>query len=393
MSSATPIALTGLDAQALEAARRGYRRFIDLTRAGAAEFRLTPRSEPSPYALCFAIFGLHLLGDRAAIDASRVAWDNALRANLRRVRGERAARTVLARDKTWLQLLTFTLSALHILGTLRDDPLREEILPLLPADVPRELREAGCLRGDARSGNHAMFLAILMLHARDHLGVDTSASIAQWVGSHLQHMNRFGFWGDSATMSHLQFQNGYHQYEILDYLGGHQASFEKAAPHVAGLADPLGQFAPYPGGGGCYDYDAVFILTCAPAWKSGAPNRAMLARTARTLLGIQNADGGFGESRFVRPRSPPNLWRTVRHVLAGHGQARTERLRYGLTLLRPKHDRIGTHWTTYSREWGESDLWDSWFRMLSLARIEVALGGARAADWGFIDYPGIGYHE
>jgi hypothetical protein len=373
---------------AIDAARGHYRGFIELTRAGPAEFRLTPRSEASPYALCFAIFGLHLLGDRAAIAASAADWDAALRANLGRVRAERAARAVLARDKSYLQLLTFTLSALHILGTLRDDPLRDEILPLLPADVPRELREAGCLRGDARSGNHAMFLAIFMLHAREFLGVDTSVAIGQWVDSHRQHMNRFGFWGDDATMSHLQFQNGYHQYEILDYLGGHEASFEKAAPHVAALADPLGQFAPYPGGGGCYDYDAVFMLTCADP----EPNRPLLARTANTILESQNADGGFGESRFVRPRSASNLWRATRHVLAATGRARVERLRYGLTLLRPKHDRIETHWTRYSREWNESDLWDSWFRMLAVARIQVALGGAPVSAWGFIDYPGIGYY-
>ena len=29
------------------------------------------------------------------------------------------------------------------------------------------------------------------------------------------------------------------------------------------MGDKSGQFAPYPGGGGCFDYDAVFILTIA----------------------------------------------------------------------------------------------------------------------------------
>jgi hypothetical protein len=83
----------------------------------------------------------------------------------------------------------------------------------------------------------------------------------------------------------------------------------------------------------------------------------------------------------------------LRHASSARGTARIERSRYGLTLLRPKHDRIQTHWSTYSREWGESDLWDSWFRMLTLARIEVALDSTRAGDWGFIDYPGIGHHS
>jgi hypothetical protein len=69
-----------------------------------------------------------------------------------------------------------------------------------------------------------------------------------------------------------------------------------------------------------------------------------------------------------------------------------ERLRYGLALQRAKHDRIHTHWSGYSRRWDESDLWDSWFRMMTLARIDAALDHQPAAGWGFINYPGIGYH-
>lgn len=45
----------------------------------------------------------------------------------------------------------------------------------------------------------------------------------------------------------------------------------------------------------------------------------------------------------------------------GKGPLFTERLRYGLTLQRPKHDRIHTHWSQYSRRWDESNLWDTWF--------------------------------
>ena len=74
------------------------------------------------------------------------------------------------------------------------------------------------------------------------------------------------------------------------------------------------------------------------------------------------------------------------------GEARIERLRQSVTLLRPKHNRIHTHWSQYSRRWNESDLWDSWFRMLTIARIDVALDPKKIVEWGFIDYPGIGFH-
>jgi hypothetical protein len=69
-----------------------------------------------------------------------------------------------------------------------------------------------------------------------------------------------------------------------------------------------------------------------------------------------------------------------------------ERLRYALTLQRPKHNAIRNHWSANPRRWDESNLWDTYFRMLALARTDVALNGDQALAWGFLSYPGLGYH-
>jgi hypothetical protein len=382
-----------LDAQfplALSAAKHGYHRFIDACRQPGGEFALTPRADVSAYALCFAIFGLQLLRDRETLERHRAEWDGRLRHELRRMREERRAVARLQADKTYLQLLTFVLSALSILDTLRHDPLAELVTEVLRSDVAAALREARALEGVARSGNQAMFIGILLLHARDYLDLPFQAPLDEWVWLHLSAINRQGFWGPAVSMSHLQFQNGYHQYELLEYLHVEAAPWQRAAASVASLADGDGHFAPYPGGGGCYDYDAVFLLTTSA--DVARPHASLLARTATTLLAEQNPDGGFAESLRVRPRSLDNLARSARHVLAGHGLARRERLRQAVTLLRPRHDCIETHWSRYSRGWSESDLWDSWFRMLALARIECIFDPTASARWGFINYPGIGYH-
>ena len=368
-----------------------YRSFIDTCRMPDGRFCLTPSAEPSPYALCFAIFGYHLLRESTIIAAHRESWDASLRDELARLRDSRSRVVDISSDKPYLQLLTFTLSALTILGTLDHDPLADTILPLLPADIAHALRSAHALDGAARSGNQAMFLGILLLHARDHLGVNTQAEIDQWVALHLDAMNRFGFWGGTSTMSHLQFQNGYHQYELFEYLHADGVPWDRAADAVASLADSEGHFAPYPGGGGCYDYDAAYIITAST--EAISRHASLLVRAATTILSEQNKDGGFCESLRIRPRSMENLSRSAGHVFAGRGLARIERLRYALTLLRPTHDRIHTHWGRYSRRWDESDLWDSWFRMMTLARIEVALDPTALERWGFIDYPGIGFHR
>ena len=225
---------------------------------------------------------------------------------------------------------------------------------------------------------------------RDYLGQDTQRAIDTWVSLHLEEMNRFGFWGDVRSMSHLQFQNGYHQYEMLEYLKVAGTPWEKLSPWVAGLSDEEGHFAPWPGGGACFDYDAVFLLTGSST--SVKSNSDLLRRTRETIIASQNDDGGFCESHYIRPRSFTNITRSWKHVRGSKGKARLERIRQSLTLLRPKYDRIETYWGDHARQWSDSALWDSWFRMLLIARIDVALDPSLAADWGFIDYPGIGYH-
>lgn len=363
--------------------------YVHRCELGADAFGLTPLSEPSAYARCFAVYIWHLLqypvlAERAMPLADAVVKD---------MRSMRARPGTDVRGKPYRQLLTFSLSALAALPGASPrmlDDLVEEQVSHADAD---DLSRLGCLKGLAGSGNQAMFMAIFLLHGRDQLGLATQPLIDQWVQLHLQHMNRFGFWGGGKHMTHLQFQNGYHQHEVLEYLQVENPRLADTVAAVQGLADPAGHFAPYPGGGGCFDYDAIFLLTP----EGGLPDqgaRALLMKTAAAIRSEQRPDGGFAESLLVRPRSAANLRTFAFHILRarGNGPLFAERLRQGLTLQRPKHDRIHTHWSQYSRRWDESDLWDSWFRMLALARIEVALDPACAGRWGFIDYPGIGYH-
>ncbi len=354
------------------------------------EYRLTGNSDVSPYAICFAIFCYSLA--RQLHDLEHPKQIAAILVRL--VRDERRKwGAQRPKHKSYRQLLTFVLSSLHALGAIEDHPLEDLVIEQIDCEPLAELTDHGCLDGRAGSGNQAMFLAIFLLHARDRLNIDTSAALHEWVELHLRHMNRFGFWGDDRWMTHLQFQNGYHQHEILEYLGVDNPKQLATQQAVCSLVDKEGHFAPYPGGGGCYDYDAVFMLTPHGRIPDEA-TRQILEGTARTLVSEQNADGGFCESHRVRPHSWGTLVGFARHIWAARDNpgAFRERLRYGLTLQRPHHDHIHTHWSRYSRRWNESDLWDSWFRGLALARIEVAMHPDRAGDWGFIDYPGIGFH-
>jgi len=373
---------------AIDIARSSYRELIARCCAGDKGFCLTPKAEPSPYAMCFAVFGLHLLRDEAAL---RSLGESAARELIRSLRTD--AKRHMAYGKPYRQLLAFTLSALSLLGILEEDPLADLVHEQVGDDVDVSLRRSGALDGRPQSGNSAMFTAVFLVHAQHYLGMETQDALDRWVTLHLQRMNRFGFWGSDKGMTHLAFQNGYHQYEIFEYLGICSPKQDEAIAAVLSLADHEGHFAPYPGGGGCYDYDAVFILT--PEGRIVDQRIAeVLHRARQTILAEQTPEGGFAESLRVRPRSLENIRRTGMHVASAWGNWPLfgERLRQAITLQRPKHDRIHTHWSRYSRRWDEANLWDSWFRMLTLARIDVALDPSKADDWGFVNYPGIGFH-
>ena len=377
---------------AIDRARAGYSAFIRSCMTEDGQFRLTPRSEVTPVALCFAIFGYWLLKEAGELDRNGEYFTEKLKANLIKYKKRRECVADISYDKPFLQLLTFTLSSLYLLGRLSANPLEELIVPLLSRDVAADIRRIGALEGAPQSGNMAMFMAILLLHARDYLGIDTQERIDKWVELHLDAMNSRGFWGGSAGMTYLEFQNGYHQYEILEYLNVENPKSEQATASVERLADREGHFGPYPGGGGCYDYDAVSILTGRHCLLEHE-RRELLERTLHSILIEQNADGGFAESHYIRPRSLRNLVTNLRHIATAKGATKLECLRYGFTLQRTRHNRIHTHWSHYSREWGESDLWNSWFRMLAVARINCATHSEYLGNWGFISYPGLGFYH
>jgi len=359
---------------------RKYSNFLDSFYSENLNFKLTKNSDISPFARCFWIFGMHLIGRGDHLKKNKDKLSRLIINDIRDLKKSNNSDFLIT--KHYRQLVCFSLSALSILNYLDYDPLEDLIIELVPKSIKENLDYYGCFYGKEQSGNHAMFIAIFLLHLRKYLNISNESLIYEWVNYHLDSINSNGFWGTKKNITYLQFQNGYHQYEIFEYL---KIKPDVSIGKIERFADKLGQFSPYPGGGGCYDYDAIFLLT-------NYGRHEVLIKTLITLLSIQNADGGFSESREIRPRS---LRKIVNHIKFCFSNIQNtdmffEKLRILISLQLPKNNTISTHWTNYSREWGESNLWDSWFRMLSIARIDMTT--SQSFSWGFINYPGIGYH-
>lgn len=370
--------------------------FVLLNKLSPTDFSFVSGGLPSPFARCFAIFTLKITGNLHLLecyDSISTAIFNDLK-NYYKQRLKYSNSLIF--DKAYLQLLCFSLSALYCLNTIHKFKIEELFPKLNDFSVTNYLNRIGAGAGKPGSGNLSMFYCILLIHTKEYLSHDTSKKIEEWCDYHLHHINDFGFWGNNTKRKYLHFQNGYHQYEIFNYLKVNNPFLKEAVETVLSFADVRGRFAPYPGGGGCYDYDAVNLITSSNT-DFISKNRNLLIKTHSSILEDQNNDCGFCESRFVRPRNFKNLAAFVIHVLYSPKHARIERFRYALSLQRFKHNRVNgaEHWSPdgYRRKWDESNLWDTFFRLSTIARIEVALKMCDADKWCFFRYPGIGYHE
>lgn len=368
-----------------------YLSFILACRKKETDFSLTPDTDVSPFALCFALFGAHFIGKLDNVFKDKKEVISILKKNLAQYKEIRSKCSNLKTDKAYMQLLAFTLSSIYLLGGLEENPLETFVVPLIASDINKYLNGVGALDGVPQSGNMAMFAAILLIHARDYLGQNTQSIIDDWVELHIKNMNQFGFWGAFKQMTFLQFQNGYHQYEIFDYLSVTNRLQEAAAISVAKLMDYDGHYAPYPGGGGCYDYDAVAIIT-SNGLNVNNELQKKLELTFNTIKREKNPDGGFCESHYVHPIRLKNIRKAIRKIYRLKGLSRIESIRLCAAIYSPKHNRVHTHWSKYSRKWNESDLWDSYFRIMTIARIDIALNKNTFNNWAFINYPGIGFH-
>ena len=239
------------------------KKFIFTCECKSKEFKLTPKSETSAYALLFAILTLSLLGEDEYLEKNKNIFDQKIRNNLHFFYNYSLENNIeFEYDKPFLQLLSFSFSCLEILNTLKFNPISNIVENIFCNNTVSEyLNIFGSFECRPRSGNMSMFLAIALEHKRKYLSINTSNNIEEWIDLHLKSINKNGFWGNPLTKPYLQFQNGYHQYEILRYFDMSGDYWELAANHILKLKDNNSKFAPYPGGGGCFDLDAIFFLT------------------------------------------------------------------------------------------------------------------------------------
>lgn len=352
-------------------------------------FKLFKRSEVSPYARCFVIFTKSLLKQFDWLNQRKEKLIYDLNTDLHQFYKEEIKNSNEWKyDKSFLQLYCFSLSALNILNGSLDNKNFEIFEEILKIDIIQTLQKKGVDKGIAKSGNHSMFFAVFNIYANNYLNIDRSKQIQEWLQFNSNAINSNGFWGQNIDMDYLQFQNGYHQYEIFEHLNFEKAPWNIAAQKIFLMTDKYGHFAPWPGGGACYDYDAIFMLTSKFVQDFGQNN--VLKRTLNSVIKEQNFDGGFCESRQMGK----NLWSkflsVIDHLISQPSHIRFWSLYVNLNLFRFKHRNIITHWSHTNRKWDESNAWDTFFRLSTIYRICNRLNLREKDLFKINNFPGIG---
>lgn len=375
--------------------------YVERLRLAPARYGMTPSLPGSLFSDCFAFFTRWLLADDldatdrgafvdrllAAQDADSGLWRGAVRQP-----GLHALHDPAYTDG---QLATFALSALIALGERPRHRLA--VLERWPggAELRAHLDALPWRANPWNSGNRAMQAAILV--SADALLWDDARSrerLAAWFAWHDEHARPgSGFWGEGDWADgHVGLGGASHQHVIYDFHGRTPPHPERAAATTLGLQYPDGRFWPVHGGGSCYELDAVTVLR---AVGTGAAPRPRVERLARGLIDValasRNPDGGFCWARrrwfdladtaraaASAPDLGSRLW-TLRAIANAH-------------VLR-HHERRRTAWSEGDHPVAESSIFDTWFRLLTLAQAAQLVDDERIAgvpwrplpapNWGF----------
>lgn len=283
----------------------------------------------------------------------------------------------LAYNKSYLQLLCFYLSYRNFFSQFNWDSQITKSITKIP--VKQYLTAIGAHKGVPGSGNFSMFIAILIYNeSRDR----NDSRLVEWFDFMDSSMNKYGLWGTNHFI--YQMQNGYHQYEIYKFFD-HKQPIRFDVDELISHQDSLGHFGPFMGGGACYDFDATDLLIQHGEKDQISP---CLIRLALNLELEQNLDGGFCESPYIQ-RSMGSVPRLFVYTLDNFNIPRLKSF-LKLFINYNRFNKIPTHWSSNHRYYNDSDLWGTWFRLLTLRKINSLLEETKD-DSRIFTYPGIGF--
>ena len=357
-------------------------RWLESMRITSCQYKMDEHSDSSIFTTCFALFILDLFSETNKFtEKEKQNWITYIQCFQNKKHGYFEPETYFHADKerNCYQLTCFCLSALKILNTNPRWPLTfvDEIWPT-KEDIKKYLYERGCHEGCRGSGNKAMFLGIFLTYEYERTSrKDLLEKLNAWFDFHNKTQNpQSGFWGNAkSTYYYRGMQNALHQFEIYYYWKRPINYIEEVVNNTLKIQNRDGSFSPIPGGEGCHDYDAIHILANSYLKKDYKREEiaASLHKATKAIIQNKNGDGGFCQAKRT-PKNFIDLFKMLRQFFFGlEPYIWAQRLKASVAAVLMKKTENHTGWVKSTRKVDRSNLWDTWFRCLSLAEIAQTL--------------------
>jgi len=223
-----------------------------------------------------------------------------------------------------------------------------------------------------RVSNKLMFLFYFFTYEQERLNLDNSKPI-EYLFTFLDSKqdSNTGFWGnrEGASLNNSMF-GAAHIYIYYDFYGREIQYKEKIIDNVMGLQNSTGLFGGR-FGGACEDYDAIEIVSVLMRHSDYKHDliKKIIDKTYHIIQKNQNKDGGFPyyiDTRSIKER--------LKNVMA-----------------RKKYFYNYSGWKNMRSNCFKSDIWATYFRILTIAKIETMLRKGDYNKYKFYSLPGWGY--
>ncbi len=294
------------------------------------------------------------------------------------------------------QLTTYALSALVTLDIEPRYPLRFTQTWMQPGWVKSFLDSLDWKHNAWNSGSRAMFVAIILTYQVQYqANAKAQQSLDEWFQWHEEHARpRSGYWGTSYQCDwYIGMGGAAHQYTLYDYHQRRPPYLEQAVEQIVKMQYYDGRFWPLYGSGSCYELDAMQILMVG--YRHLPQYHDSIQQVARKMIDFtmtaQNDDGGFcwANRRWF-------VWQDIIRSLPVTGDIGAMLWSFqkqAIAHIKRNDIRSKTVWIKGLHTIQTSSLFDTWFRLLTLAEIAQVLEDERLASFDFqpLKFVGWGY--
>lgn len=356
-------------------------RFIKLLyEEGKGGFKYNPKGVVTLLSTCFGVQLCYLIDQLSLMDSNRVAnfiLEQQLDNGIYLDNQFKSTQLIGRQSEEYIkwQFTYFSLIALDMLGVRPKKPLKFLNKFIERKNLIEWLDKRNWIDFWYSSNEIMFFLYFLTYENQTQKPSDRRENAIEYIFKYLdsEQDSMTGYWGKMVRLNPINGMYGAaHIYLFYKYYGKKVNYIDQILSSTLALQLPDGLYGPN-GGGGCEDYDAIEILARLfnESPKQQGEIKASFSLTYETIKQRRDKLGGFS---YRLPDS--SLIACVRKLI-------------NQFLGRSKYLYSG--WSKMEADMYQPDIWATYFRLLTLASVEITLGLSYSFHYRSYPLPGWGH--